>query len=234
MSEWALKRFWTAVTVEEIDDGFEVLLDGSKVKTPAKRDLRVPSSEMATEVAAEWEAQLDVVDPTSMPWTRSANAALDKVATQRAEVMQHLAGYAGTDLLSYRAAQPQGLVERQNARWDPILSWLETRCQVRLAVTSGVMPVMQDQAVLDRLAAEMTPMSDFQLTAFHDLVTLTGSFVLGLAAKEAAQAPEALWDLSRLDEDWQIEQWGEDDEASELAEIKRSAFLHAVNFYQAA
>ncbi len=234
MSEWALKRFWKAVSVERRETGFEVMLDGRQVKTPAKRVLLLPSEKIADRVAEEWEAQVEAVDPTSMPWTRSSNAALDKVATQREEVAAHLVEYAGTDLLSYRAAGPQALIERQEAAWDPLMAWLGQRYDVRLAVTSGVMPVEQPSDNLARLAETMAPMTDFQLTAFHDLVTLTGSFVLALAATEGKAPPERLWELSRLDEDFQIEQWGEDEEATEHAAIKRSAFLHAHEFFHAA
>ena len=234
MSEWALKRFWRAVSVEPRDSGFEVLLDGRQVKTPAKRVLLLPSAQIADHVAAEWEAQVETVDPTTMPWTRSSNAAVDKVATQRAEVAAHLAEYAGTDLLSYRATGPQALVDRQTAGWDPLLTWLGQRYDVRLSVTSGVMPVQQTSDSVRRLAETMQPMTDFQLTAFHDLVTLTGSFVLALAATEGKAPPEQLWELSRLDETFQIEQWGEDEEATELAAIKKSAFFHAHEFFHAA
>ena len=71
MSEWAPKRFWTATEVESRDAGFTVTLDGRNVKTPAKRALIVPTERMAREIAREWDAQEERIDPTSMPWTRS-------------------------------------------------------------------------------------------------------------------------------------------------------------------
>lgn len=231
MSEWSMKRFWSDVTVERIQDGFEVLLDGRRVKTPAKRALVLPTETVAQNVAREWDAQVETVDPTNMPWTRSANAAIDKVATQRAEVEAHLAEYSETDLLCYRAAGPQELIARQTAEWDPLLEWIEDRFSVRLAITSGVMPVEQTPEDISRLAQAMGPMTDFQLTAFHDLVTLSGSFTLALAATEEFAQPQSLWDKSRLDENYQSEQWGEDQEATEHAAIKRAAFFHANDFF---
>jgi chaperone required for assembly of F1-ATPase len=234
LSEWALKRFWTTVDVAPCDGGCEVLLDGRRVKTPAKRALVLPTQRVADEVAREWGEQVETVDPTTMPWTRSANAALDKVAPQRDEVTAHLADYAGTDLLSYRAAGPQALTDRQAELWDPILAWLDGKFHARLNVTSGVMPIIQSPDVLARLAAAMTPMSDFQLTGFYDLVTLTGSYAIALAATEGYGSAESLWALSRLDESFQIEQWGDDEEAAEHAAIKKSAFLHANDFFHSA
>ena len=234
MSEWTMKRFWSDTTVEEGAAGFEIKLDGRAVKTPAKRLLAVPTELVATKIAAEWEAQEEVVDPTSMPWTRSANAALDKVSVQRTEVAGHLAEYAASDLLCYRADGPEALITRQKNAWDPLLTWASEVFGARLKVTSGVMPVAQESADLERLAARMRGMSAFQLTGFYDLVTLTGSFVLALASAEKRNDPETLWSLSRIDEEWQIEQWGEDEEASEMANIKKSAFFHATEFFHAA
>ncbi len=234
MTEWAMKRFWTDVVAEPCDGGFEVRLDGRPVKTPAKKALIVPTSQMADRVIAEWDAQEKTVDPATMPWTQSANAAIDKVALQRAEVSDYLAGYAETDLLCYRADGPEALVDRQASAWDPMLAWAAETYGARLAVTSGVMPVEQSQSDLDRLAARMRSMSNFQLTGFHDLVTLSGSFILGLSATEPKTEADRIWSLSRVDELWQIEQWGEDEEALEHAEIKKNAFLHASDFFHAA
>ncbi len=234
MSEWAMKRFWSDTTIEQGASGFEVRLDGRSVKTPAKRLLAAPTELIASKIAAEWDAQEETVDPMTMPWTRSANAALDKVATQRTEVADHLAEYAASDLLCYRAESPEALVARQGKAWDPLLDWASDAFGARLKVTKGVMPVAQDPADVERLSARMRGMSAFQLTGFHDLVTLTGSFILGLATVEGRGDSETLWSLSRVDEDWQIEQWGEDEEASEAADTKKIAFFHATEFFRAA
>ena len=234
MSEWALKRFWTEVAVEAEAGGFTIRLDARPVRTPAKRALVVPTEVMADRIAEEWDAQTDAVDPKSMPWTRSANAAIDKVSVQRDEVKTYLGGYADTDLLLYRAEGPEGLIARQRAGWDPVLDWIATRYGVQLVQTEGVMPVSQAPEALAQLTQTMDNMSDFQITGFHDLVTLSGSFSLALATVEERHEPAAIWALSRIDEAWQIEQWGEDDEANEVAEIKKSAFLHAAEFFRAA
>ena len=234
MSEWAVKRFWTDVSISAVEGAFSITLDDRPVRTPAKRALAVPTETMARRIADEWQAQSDVIDPKSMPWTRSANSAIDKVAQQRDEVKEFLAGYADTDLLFYRAEGPDSLVDRQKALWDPVLDWIQSRYGAQFVQTSGIMPVSQSPDALQAVITEMDAMSDFQITAFHDLVTLSGSFALGLCVVEAQRDPGTIWDLSRLDETWQIEQWGEDDEANEVAEIKKAAFLHATDFFQAA
>lgn len=234
MSDWAPKRFWQKAEVVPTGDQFAIALDGRPVNTPSRRQLVVPTHAMATRIAAEWEAQVEKVDPTTMPWTRSANSALDKVPDQRAEVEAHLSGYADTDLLSYRAEGPEELITRQAAGWDPVLDWVEVKFGVRPATTLGVMPVKQDPSHIKRLAGYMAPMSDFALTGFHDLVTLSGSYILAVAVAENELESEAGWALSRIDEEWQIEQWGADDEATKQATSKKGAFFHAVEFLQSA
>ena len=206
MSEWAAKRFWTNVSITAVENAFSITLDDRPVRTPAKRALAVPTEAMARRIADEWQAQTDVIDPKSMPWTRSANAAIDKVAQQRDEVKEYLAGYADTDLLFYRAEGPDALIDRQKAQWDPVLDWIKSRYGAQFVQTSGIMPVSQSPDALRAVIAEMDAMSDFQITAFHDLVTLSGSFALGLYVVEAQRDPGTIWDLSCLDEAWQIEQ----------------------------
>ena len=234
MSEWGSKRFWSTVSVAAVPEGFSIRLDDRPVLTPAKRAFVLPTQAIARHVAAEWDAQEDQVDPATMPWTRSANAAIDKFETQRRDVVDHLAGYAGTDLLSYRAAEPVELVLRQKKTWDPLLDWVATRHGVRFEVTRGVMPIEQESACISRLARRMEPMSSFQLTGFYDLVTLSGSFVIALAAADGAFPVSVLWTASRLDENWQVEQWGEDVEAAGEAVRKMRAFRHAAELFRLA
>lgn len=230
-SEWKAKRFWTDVSVVTEGDGFAVELDGRRVKTPAKETLLLPTHEMARAVAVEWDAQHGVINPVGMPFTRSANAAIDKVRHQHGEVAEMLAGYGDTDLLCYRAKSPKDLVLRQTEEWNPALEWASDKLGARLAVHDGVIHRPQSPDDLARLSAKVHVLTDFQLAAFHDLVSLSGSLVLGFAAAMGWRAADAIWQMSQLDENWQIEKWGTDDEAKALTEVKRQAFLHAKRFY---
>lgn len=232
MSGWAPKRFWTSAEVAEAPGGFAVTLDGRHVKTPAKAPLVVPSRALAEAIAREWQAQDEKIDPATMPVTRGANAAIDKVRTQHAEVAALIADYGGTDLLCYRAEAPRELVARQSEHWDPLLDWAEAALGARLAVTQGVVPVAQPEAALAALGARVAAMDEWQLAALHDLVGITGSLVLGLAVAEGRLTADEAWTLAQLDEDWQAEQWGVDDEAAEHAGRKRDALLDAERFWR--
>ncbi len=231
MSDWKPKRFWTTSAVVEADGGYTVELDGRRVKTPAKAALILPTRAMAEAVAKEWDAQEKEVDPATMPFTRSANAAIDKVQQQHGEVADMLADYGDSDLLCYRATHPETLQKRQSDAWDPALDWAADTLNARLFPIVGVVHQPQAADALQRLRGRVHEQSAFQLAAFHDLVSLSGSLILGFAAAQNWRKSDEIWRISRLDELWQIEQWGHDDEAYAAAEVKEAAFLHAKRFY---
>lgn len=230
MSEWRMKRFWTEATPTQTPGGWGIVLDGRPVRTPAKALLELPTRALAEAAAAEWNAQEEVVDPGAMPVTKAGNSAIDKVAPQFDEVARLTADYGGTDLLCYRADDPPGLVQRQTEAWDPLLDWAAEELDARLLPVAGVMYQPQDTRALGRLHEQVRAFDPWRLTAFSDLVALSGSLVLGFAVARRVREAEEAWTLSRIDEDWQIAQWGADEEAAEAAEIKRRAFLDAARF----
>ena len=230
MTEWAACRFWSEATAVPAEGGHQVRLDARVLRTPSKSPLILPTRAMAEAVAAEWAAAGERIDPLAMPVTRSANSAIDKVAVQRAEVADLLAEYGATDLLCYRAEEPQALVERQAREWDPLLDWARRARGADLRTTRGVMPARQDPEALARLRAPLDAASPFALTALHDLIALSGSLVIGIAVSDGAWDAEDVWRRSRLDEIWQAEQWGEDEEAAAFAARRRRDFLHAARF----
>lgn len=231
MADWKAKRFWKSALVAEVDGGFAVELDGRAVKTPAKQTLCVPTHAMALAIAQEWDAQVDLINPNTMPVTKTANAAIDKVTVQHAEVAELLAAYGDSDLLCYRADAPEELIARQAKQWDPMLDWAAETLGARLLPRTGVMHIPQDPVAFAALRQRTHALDAFELAAFHDLVSMSGSLVLGFAAALSARPAGEIWDISRLDEIWQEEQWGEDEDATALAEIKRIAFLHAKRMF---
>lgn len=231
MSGWTVKRFWAEARAVDVPGGFAVHLDGRPVRTPAKAPMILPTLALATAVAAEWQAQTGEVRPALMPMTRMANSAIDKVAPQFDAVAAILADYGGTDLLCYRAAGPAELVARQAASWDPVLDWAADALGARLRPTSGVMPVQQDAEALARLATRLSLFTLFELSAVHDLVAIPGSLVLGLAVAEGRLAADHAFGLSRIDEVWQAELWGQDEEAAESEALKRAAHADAARFF---
>ncbi|MDN3713131.1 ATP12 family protein [Paracoccus cavernae] len=223
MSEWKARRFWKAANPRPEGQGWTIYLDERPLRTPGKHALILPTEALAQAVALEWDAQEDVINPEAMPLTRAANSAIEKVGPQFDAVADMLGEYGGTDLLSYRAEGPADLVGRQVAGWDPLIDWSRDHLDAPLAVTQGVIPVAQDGAALARLRARLGALDVFGLTAIHDLVTLPGSLVLGLAVIEGRLSAREAYALSRIDEDYQAEQWGRDEDADEAAEARLAA-----------
>lgn len=234
MSGWAPRRFWQEVRVEQAEGGFSLRLDARQALSPARAPLVMPSAELAEAVAEEWRLQEQVIAPETMPLTRAVNSAIDKVRPLRAEVEAEVARFGASDLLCYRATSPAGLVARQEAAWDPLLRWSAEVLGAPLVATTGIVFVDQPAPSLRALAARVGLLDDFVLTGLSDLVALSGSLVIGLAVLDGERSAEALWPLSRIDEDWQAEQWGLDAEAEEVAEKKRAAFLRAARFAELA
>ena len=209
------KRFYKEVSVAAADgDTCSVLLDGRTVRTPAKQPLAVPTRKLAEILAAEWEAQTEVIDPGQMPVTRIVNTALDGVAKDQRSVFDDILRFAGTDMLCYRADSPEGLVARQNEIWNPVLDWAQQTLGARFILAEGVIHQEQPEEALaayaEGLRAFATPLG---LTCIHTVTSLTGSALLALAFASGRLSAEEAWTAAHVDEDWQIEHWGTDEEA---------------------
>lgn len=221
------RRFWTTVRSEVLDRGFGICLDARPLNTPSGRRLAVPTEGLAEAIVEEWQSVEAEIRPERLPLTRAANTALDRLPDHLDAVVDMIAAYGDTDLICYRAEHPPELVRRQAEAWDPWLEWSRLTLGAPLIAVAGVMHHPQPRRSLAALRAEVARRDAFALTGLHDLVTLAGSLVLGLAvAREAIGSSEA-WDLSRLDEAWQAEQWGDDAEALTAAARKRADFLQA-------
>jgi chaperone required for assembly of F1-ATPase len=209
-----IKRFYQTAAVGEVEGGYALLLDGRGARTPAKNKLVAPSRAIAEAIAAEWAGQGPVVDPKSMPVTRLANSALDGVAKTLAETRADIASYAGADLLCYRAEAPEALVAMQAEAFDPVLAWAEEALGARFILSAGVMHVAQPEPTLAAVRAAVDAYeSPFAVAALHGLTSLSGSVLLALAVAREAWSAEDAWRVAHVDEDFQIRQWGEDDEA---------------------
>lgn len=209
-----MKRFYKAVGVAPEESGFSVRLDDRPVKTPAKNGLLLPTRALADGIAGEWETQPEEIDPHSMRLTRLANSAIDRVTEHREAVIGEVAGFADTDLVCYRAAEPEALAEKQAAGWDPLVSWAAEQHGIELLTTTGLLPVAQSEASAKAVQAAIRAFDVFSLAGLHLVTSACGSVVLGLAvADERIDGPTA-WELSLIDETFQIEEWGEDPEAT--------------------
>ena len=213
------KRFYAKAQVEERDGVFLLSLDGRSARTPAKRILALPSWASAGRLAAEWNAQVDIIDPVKMPLTRIANSAIDGVADQMTAVADEVRTYLTSDLVVYRAAAPAPLVAAEADAWDPVLDWVRDTYEVRFILAEGLAFVHQPTSTLATLGAVLDETvgtgaaAPFRLAATHVITTLTGSALLALAVMQGRLSAEAAWSAAHVDELFQESQWGTDAEA---------------------
>lgn len=215
------KRFYTQVQVSASEQGWRIELDGRPVRTPSKAELRVPSEALARHVAAEWDAQATVIDPATMPLTRLVNVALDRTPETREALADEVARYTETDLVCHLAENPVELRERQETNWRPLRDWAGKTLDVMLVPVEGVIASPQPAASTQAARDHALNLDDFRLTGLVWATGLYGSAVLALAVEQGEIDAEDAFERSRIDEAWQIEQWGEDEEARLATEGRR-------------
>jgi chaperone required for assembly of F1-ATPase len=215
------RRFYRNAAIASAADGHGVVLDGKPIHTPARRVLTAPTRAIAEAIAAEWQAQSELIDPATMPLTRLANSIIDGVAGAEGPVAAEIEKYLASDLLFYRAATPLKLRDRQAEQWDPILAWARDALGADFNLGEGVVHVAQPEAAL-KAASAAIPTDPWQLGAVHVVTTLTGSALIALALWRGRLTSEAAWQAAHVDEDWNMEQWGEDEMA-----LERRAFRFA-------
>ena len=209
------RRFYGAASATPHEGGFAVALDARMLRTPAGARLILPGQALAELVASEWAAQEQVIDHGLMPATRLAFTAADRIGEARAATAAEVARQAGADLLCYFAEAPKALTERQEARWGPLLDWAARTLDLRFERATGILHRAQPQATLDRVEALALALEDFALAGLALAAGLFGSAVLALALQRGVLSGDEAFDLSRLDEVFQEEQWGIDAEAAE-------------------
>ena len=225
------KRFYKQAEVTG-EGPYGIALDGRALRTPGKRNLALPSLALAEAIAAEWAAQGDRIQPERMWLTKLANTAIDRVDGEEARILADIVNYAGSDLLCYRAAEPESLVIRQGEYWDPVLSQTEETLGVRFLTVQGVTHQAQPRETLDAVESYLHRFNAMELCVLHNLSTLTGSALLALSVASGWLGPERAWLIAHVDEDWQVERWGEDGEAAERKARRKQEFDAAVQFLE--
>ena len=228
------KRFYARAGMLEVAEGFAITLDGKPVRTPSGRSVVAPTREIAEAIVAEWEVQQETINPLTMPLTRFANSVVDAVVDRVEAVADDVAKYLESDLLFYRAGYPEALVAREAAHWDPVLFWAADALGAHFILAEGIVHVRQpDQAI--KAARAALPVDPWSIAALHVVTTLTGSALLALALTRGVLDQDQVWAAAHVDEDWNIDKWGGDEEvaarrAARLVDFRAAAsILRALN-----
>ncbi len=213
------KRFYKMATADARDGGFAILLDNKPVKTPAKNALALPTQAAAEAVAAEWQAQDEYIDPGSMPMTRLVHSAVDGVAREQKACIDEIVKYAGSDLVCYRATEPDALVKAQADAWDPYLAFARDILDASFTCAEGIIFKAQPEQACRAIhkavqaVAAPSPSGLFALAALNVMTSITGSALIALGIAHHAFSLEAAWKAAHIDEDFQMQFWGQDEEA---------------------
>jgi chaperone required for assembly of F1-ATPase len=226
------KRFYGHAGVSDADGGFAITLHGKPIRTPSGRQVIVPAREIADAVSAEWEAQQETIDPLTMPLTRFANSVVQGVVDRVEAVRDDVAKYLETDLLFYRAGHPEALVAREAANWDPVLFWAADALGAHFILSEGIIHLRQPETAVEAARAAL-PADAWSIAAMHVVTTLTGSALLALALEHGVLSPDQVWAAAHVDEDWNADKWGVDDEvaarrAARLVDFRAAAFILSV------
>lgn len=225
-----VSRFYDRAEAKPAGEGYAVRLDGRTVKTPGRGELVLPTRPLAEALAAEWAAQDEVVKPHSMPMTAIACTAIDVARPQRADLVEAVAAYAETDLVCYWAEAPAALVERQRARWQPLLDWAALAHDARLEVTTGILPAAQPPEALGALRRAVEGFDAMGLAALSCATRAAGSLVIALALAEGELDAAEAFEAAELERTVQIEEWGEEAEARKARAAVRADLEAAERF----
>jgi chaperone required for assembly of F1-ATPase len=220
------KRFYKEAGVTGNEGGFGITLDGKPVRTPSGHALSAPTREIADGIAAEWNAQVDGINPLTMPLTRFANSVGEGVIGRVDVVADDVAKYLGSDLLFYRAAHPEALVAREAELWDPVLFWAADTLGAHFILAEGIVHVSQPETAIAAARAAL-PGDPWSIAALHVVTTLTGSALLALALKHGRLDPDQVWAAAHVDEDWNSEKWGIDEEVAARRAVRLVDFRAA-------
>lgn len=228
------KRFYKAVSTDLQEGRHVLLLDGRPARTRLRHMLAASTPQAAALLADEWAAQAERIDPASMPVTRILHAAIDHVTEAAEAVAADIVKYARSDLVCYRAGDPEKLVALESRHWDPVIAHMRDRHGARFRLAEGIGFVEQPGEAIAALAAALEPFhAPEKLAAFHVLTTISGSALIALAVAEGAVTPEAGFAAGEADADFEIALWGADEEAAGFRRARERDFLAAATLLAA-
>ncbi|SCA55262.1 F1-ATPase chaperone protein [Candidatus Terasakiella magnetica] len=229
-SSAALKRFYKTVGVEQDGDGYRVTLDGRQLKSPAKRSFLLPTKALADELAKEWDAQEEHIQPLTMPMMALASTAVDRIGQLRDGVIEQIAKYGETDLICYWTDDPEDLAKRQAKAWTPYIKWAKEKYDAELTTQTGILHIEQPESSLKALTTAVHAFDDWELSGLSSATHSTGSLILALALAEGHINAKQAFEDSQVDETYQIELWGEDWEAKDRREVIQRDLQAVVNW----
>ena len=219
------KKFWTAIKLKKKESKFGILLDKKLLKTPKKKDCLISNIRIAKDLLKEWSSIQDDINFHNMPVTQICFSSLDRKRKEKIILLNKLTEYGMTDLLFYRDISGTELEKLQSKKWDKLLDWTQNEFNLDFKIINGIMPVEQPKENYNTFFNELEKLDCISLTALSDIVTLSGSLILGLLLLKKKIISKQAWSLAKVDEEWQRSKWGTLPEQVEDDEYKKNKFF---------
>ncbi|WP_425408826.1 ATP12 family chaperone protein [Hyphococcus sp.] len=226
-----IKPFYKDVSLEKIHGRFHLMLDGRNARTKAKNPLSAPTESLGAALADEWAAQEKIIDQNAMPLTGILSTAIDGGEEAGEMWRNEILEYLNSDLVCYRAETPAALVDRQAAAWDPYLDFLRDDLGAALISTSGIVAVAQPGIAAEAVRNALLGAAPETLFALRLATAITGSAAMALALWRGAYPADDVFEASRVDERFQEERWGADEEAKAREARMRDEFISIGRFF---
>ena len=150
------------------------------------------------------------------------------ISAYREEIVAKLLEFARTDLLFFWGEKRE-LYLKQRAEWQPILDWAGKLLHIDLKSTDSL-EVPENGALQNPLEQVLRSMTDKELACYYAAALNMRSNLLALALVKGRIDAETAGKLSYLEELWQNDLWGTDDEAVGRRE-ERFKELHGIEDY---
>ena len=198
--------------------GFEITQNGRAVTTPNGHNLVVPTRQLADSIISELsETKGKIkgrVTSADLTMTRYCLTAIDRAqGDHRGKIEADLLAKLDFDTIFYRAEQPARLVAEQNRLWQPVLDKLSQYFGGDLHSTTSLAVVRQSDILRQKIAAFLAQLSAYDLVVAANLAGECGSLSLAIAAMTGMITETELISASFIEQEVQMQIWGEDDEA---------------------
>ena len=227
---WKKKKFWKSIKLIKKNSEFGILLDKHLLKTPQKKVFLVSNKTIAENLLKEWIKIDGEINFHNMPITQICFASLDREVKDKVILQNKLIEYGMTDLLFYRDGLGTELEKLQSKSWNKLLDWTKSEFKLNFNISNSLMPVKQPLINQRIFSKEINKLDCFSLTAISEIITLTGSLIIGLLILKKQILPNQAWSLSKVDEEWQRSKWGTIPEQLEDDKYKKKKFLVSCEF----
>ena len=227
-----MKKNWKTVQIKKNSiNSYEILLDNNILRTPLKNELIISNAKIAEEIYKEWNQETKVLNTDNMVFYGIISTSIDKIFDNRKQYVDDVLDFVNTDLICYRADKPIDLVQWQSKNWDPIISKVEKYINYKINIFKGIMPVRQDKQIHLKITTFLTEFSDLEIAVLHRITNITGSIFLTLCILKNDKIKKNAFELSYLDELWQAEKWGYEEEASKNRENINNELNRIIYFF---